>query len=201
MSVSALPPDCLAWLLAQGVRAYVQMPPYALAPPAVVSASLFADACAFFLRRLDISALPPTDARKLFNSARLFAQAHASERVYCATFAALRVVEPTFSDEPNEEEIAAAAAELREKEPAPEPAREASFVGAGGVAARGVDDTLRFHTSLLFQALDELRFLRENATLGDGSERAQSINYARYKDFRTTLAREGAMRGRGRGRF
>ena len=65
---------------------------------------------------------------------------------------------------------------------------------------RGVDDTLRFHSSLLFSALDELRFLRENATLGDGSERAQSINYARYKDFQTVLAREGAMRGRGRGR-
>lgn len=103
--LAALPPSHLAWLLTHGVRAYVAMPPSALFPPAEASASEFAKCCSFYLFRLGIAAISKADAVLLFNAARLFAQAHAHERAWCATFHALRVVPPDFADEPTAAEL------------------------------------------------------------------------------------------------
>lgn len=103
--LAALPPSHLSWLLTHGVRAYVAMPPSALFPPAEASASEFAKCCSFYLWRLGIAAISKADAVLLFNAARLFAQAHAHERAWCATFHALRVVPPNFADEPTPEEL------------------------------------------------------------------------------------------------
>lgn len=131
--LSALPPNHLAWLLTHGVRAYVAMPPSALFPPAEASASEFAKCCSFYLRRLGITDISKEDAVLLFNAARLFAQAHAHERAWCATFHALRVVAPDFGDDPTAaelEELVAAYGALEECEDVPAalstPARESS---------------------------------------------------------------------------
>lgn len=105
MLLSALPPSHLAWLLTHGVRAYAAMPPSALFPPAHASASEFAKCCSFFLWRLGFSSISKSDAVLLFNAARLFAEAHAHERAWCATFHALRVVPPDFGDEPTPAEL------------------------------------------------------------------------------------------------
>jgi hypothetical protein len=105
MLLSALPPSHLAWLLTHGVRAYVAMPPSFLFPPAQASASEFAKCCSFYLWRLGFASISKSDAALLFNAARLFAQAHAHERAWCATFHALRVVPPDFGDEPTPSEL------------------------------------------------------------------------------------------------
>ena len=143
--LSALPPNHLAWLLTHGVRAYVAMPPSALFPPAEASASEFAKCCAFFLRRLGIADISKEDAVLLFNAARLFAQAHAHERAWCATFHKLRVVAPDFGDEPTQaelDELVAAYGALEESEDVPAavvsaPARESSILLAPVVIPDG----------------------------------------------------------------
>ena len=107
MAIDALPPDALAWVLAESVRVYVSVPPFYFGPPAQVSASLFARASAFFLHRLGIATPTKSEMRELFNAARLFAREHAAERSWCATFDKIPVVEPEFSDEPDAEELEA----------------------------------------------------------------------------------------------
>ena len=142
--LSALPPNHLAWLLTHGVRAYVAMPPSALFPPAEASASEFAKCCAFYLARLGITDISKEDAVLLFNGARLFAQAHAHERAWCATFHALRVVAPKFSDEPTPaelDELVTAYGALEEGDDVPAvisaPARESSALLAPVVLPDG----------------------------------------------------------------
>jgi hypothetical protein len=107
------------------VEAFLNMPPSALFPvPAEVSAQTFLNASRNFLWRLGFATISKSDARMLLNSARLWA------KVNNAKFAAVPVVEPVWSAEMEEAEMAVLDAEV-----AAEEAKEAAALAAAAAAA------------------------------------------------------------------
>ena len=110
-ALAGVPVADLHWLVQSGVGAFLNMPPSALfSTPAEVSAQTFLNASRNFLWRLGFATISKSDARMLLNSARLWAKVHSTK------FAALPVVEPVWSAEMEEAEMAKLVAEVEAEE-------------------------------------------------------------------------------------